>query len=71
MESVGRLAHRLMAEFEDRLSLDQITWELLAVLAECGHRVGQPVPADAAREVRRRLQLATLPRLPQQRTGTP
>ena len=60
MESATVLAERFMSQYEDRLSLARISDEILAVLAEGGVRIGDPVPDDLASEARQRLELAAV-----------
>jgi len=67
MESAVTLAERLMSQYEDRLSLSRISDEILAVLAEGGVRIGDPVPDDLAGEASQRLDVAAADALPRQR----
>jgi hypothetical protein len=60
------LAERFMSQYEDRLSLARISDEILAVLAEGGVRIGDPVPDDLAVEARQRLELAATSQIPRQ-----
>lgn len=69
MESATALAERLMSQYEDRLTLARISDEILAVLAEGGVRIGDPVPADLADDARQRLELAVLSQLPRPRVS--
>jgi hypothetical protein len=70
MEAATVLAERLMSQYRDRLSLARICDEILAVLAEGGVRIGDPVPDDLAGEARERLELAATARIPRQATAT-
>jgi hypothetical protein len=58
MESAVTLAERLMRQYEDRLSLAQISDEILDVLRDGGLRFGDPVPSDLAGEAQQRLEVA-------------
>ncbi len=48
MQSAVVLAERFMSQYEDRLPLSLICDEILAVLADGGVRIGDPVPEDLA-----------------------
>jgi hypothetical protein len=66
MESATVLAEKFMSQYEDRLSLARISDEILAVLAEGGVRIGDPVPDDLATEARQRLERAAGAQIPRQ-----
>lgn len=69
MQSAVVLAETFMSQYEDRLPLSLICDEILAVLADGGVRIGDPVPEDLADEARQRLELAVTARIPLQATG--
>ena len=69
MQSAVALAEGFMSEYRDRLPLARICDEILAVLAEGGVRIGDPVPDDLAAEARQRLERAATAGIPLQATG--
>ena len=69
MQSAVVLAETFMSQYEDRLPLSLICDEILAVLADGGVRIGDPVPEDLADEARQRLELAVTARIPLQASG--